>query len=205
MIDMHGGAIGVDMEREGQGSMFFIELAVVGLRGIESSFFCSCVVVDTNHVFAELNDEDIQKGSHSVTVNHSPCPSCDHPSEQNFRILIVDDAALCRKFHIRTLKGNTAGEYVEANDGVEAVEKVKESIESRNAFSAILMDSSMPRMNGVDATRAIRALGYAGKIFAITGNGFTSDIDEFISAGADDVLVKPVTAESYSKIFASLQ
>jgi CheY-like chemotaxis protein len=66
------------------------------------------------------------------------------------------------------------------------------------------MDNSMPVMNGVDATKRIRELGYTGKIFGVTGNGFQSDIDEFIAHGADEVLVKPVSAQGYAHVIACL-
>ncbi len=50
----------------------------------------------------------------------------------------------------------------------------------------------MPRMDGITATRKIRALGFSGLIIAVTGNVVASDVDEFIQAGANRVLGKPV-------------
>ncbi len=47
-------------------------------------------------------------------------------------------------------------------------------------------------MDGPSATKAIRALGYAGKIYGLTGNALQSDIDVFVNAGADLVLTKPL-------------
>ena len=47
-------------------------------------------------------------------------------------------------------------------------------------------------MDGPTATKAIRALGYTGKIFGLTGNALQSDIDLFLNAGADLVLTKPL-------------
>lgn len=115
----------------------------------------------------------------------------------------MDDTSLCRKFHIHILKDSVA-ECIEAGDGIEAVNKVKECVEKQIRLDAILMDSSMPRMDGPTAVRIIREMGFKGKIFAITGNAFDSDINEFLEHGADQVLIKPVKAENYSQIIASL-
>jgi CheY-like chemotaxis protein len=71
-------------------------------------------------------------------------------------------------------------------------------------FHGILIDNSMPVMNGIVAVRHIRDAGYTGRIFGVTGNGFQSDIDDFLMHGADEVLVKPVGMEGYAHIIATL-
>jgi CheY-like chemotaxis protein len=120
-----------------------------------------------------------------------------------YRFLVADDAVLVRKIHQRVLSP-FCREFVEASDGREAVEKVRESIASNQPFDAILMDSSMPFMNGTTATKLIRELGYTGKIFGITGNAFQSDIDDFKNHGVDEVLIKPVTLDRYGYIIQSI-
>ena len=67
------------------------------------------------------------------------------------------------------------------------------------------MDSSMPFMGGLQATKKIRELGYKGKIFGVTGNAFQSDIEEFIAHGADEVLVKPLSIDKYAYIVHTMQ
>lgn len=69
-----------------------------------------------------------------------------------------------------------------------------------NPFDAVLMDNSMPVMNGTDAAVTMREIGYTGLIFGITGNAFQKDIDEFMLCGVDDVLIKPITAENFTDI-----
>jgi CheY-like chemotaxis protein len=56
-------------------------------------------------------------------------------------------------------------------------------------FDIVLMDNSMPKMSGPDATLAMRTLGFQGPIIGITGH---EDTTEFILAGADIVLCKPI-------------
>jgi signal transduction histidine kinase/ActR/RegA family two-component response regulator len=85
-----------------------------------------------------------------------------------------------------------------AEDGVQAVELAK-----RTHYALILMDMQMPHLNGVDATRAIRALpGYAEiPILAMTANAFDEDRQVCIEAGMNDHIGKPVDPD---KLFETL-
>ena len=83
----------------------------------------------------------------------------------------------------------------EAEDGLSAVDKVKAKmvsvLSSEKQYDAILMDFVMPVMDGPTATQIIRSLGYTGPIFGVTGNALESDVDHFLSKGANAVLAKP--------------
>ncbi|RYF95597.1 MAG: response regulator [Caulobacteraceae bacterium] len=113
-------------------------------------------------------------------------------------ILIVDDnatnrmvaEALCEMFDCTS---------EQAEDGVEAVEMA-----TIGRYDLILMDIKMPRMDGVAATRAIRALaGPAGlvPIVALTANADPSDVRDYIAAGMNDVVEKPIKAERLLTVF----
>ena len=60
-----------------------------------------------------------------------------------------------------------------------------------NHFDLVLLDNYMLRMNGPEAVRAIRALGYTGAVFGVSGIA-GDEVDEFLAAGADCVLGKPL-------------
>jgi DNA-binding response OmpR family regulator len=55
----------------------------------------------------------------------------------------------------------------------------------------------MPVKDGPTATAELRAMGYNGPIFGVTGNGLTSDMDYFLSSGADKVLLKPLDMSAF--------
>jgi CheY-like chemotaxis protein len=59
----------------------------------------------------------------------------------------------------------------------------------------VFMDGSMPVMDGYEATAHIRAVGFKGRIIGVTGNALAEDQVRFLHAGAELVLVKPVTGE----------
>jgi CheY-like chemotaxis protein/signal transduction histidine kinase len=117
-------------------------------------------------------------------------PAAEHAAQgRTAHILIVDDnatnrmvaEALCEMF-------DCTSEQVE--DGVEAVEAA-----TARPFDLILMDIRMPRMDGVAATRAIRALpGPAGQtpIIALTANADPEDAKTYLAAGMNGVVEKPI-------------
>ncbi|WP_417310543.1 ATP-binding protein [Devosia sp.] len=74
------------------------------------------------------------------------------------------------------------------NNGAEAVEVV-----SREQFSVVLMDMQMPVMDGLTATRRIRAAGFDLPIIGVTANAFQSDKDACLEAGMNWFLPKPLT------------
>lgn len=84
-----------------------------------------------------------------------------------------------------------------AEDGDIAVEKMRNASEGR--YDLILMDIQMPRMNGYDATRAIRALpnSYASgvPIIAMTANAFDEDKQNALAAGMNGHIAKPIDVQ----------
>ena len=115
-----------------------------------------------------------------------------------FDLLVVDDSRLNRKMLLKCLKANGHTCW-EAEDGVEAVAAVEKRMRDRllEPFDAILMDFVMPNMDGPEATQKIRALGYKGLIFGVTGNGtLLSSIRRILS-----LMLLPFATPTVSFIF----
>ncbi|TXJ07262.1 MAG: response regulator transcription factor [Aeromicrobium sp.] len=101
------------------------------------------------------------------------------------RILVVDDDRSVRESLRRSLQFN--GYDVDmASDGAEALALVH----SINP-DVIIMDVMMPRLGGLDATRALRSAGNDVPILVLTARDAISDRVEGLDAGADDYLAKP--------------
>lgn len=113
------------------------------------------------------------------------------------RILVVDDRAMNRLIMKRLLE--RAGHEVEAaDDGEEAVRAA-----SHGSFDLVFMDVEMPGMDGLAATRAIRARGRGDEvlpIIALTGHTDPSLLATCFDAGMNDTLCKPVDPAQLSEI-----
>ena len=130
----------------------------------------------------------------------------EFPLSPVYDILIVDDSALNRKMMKRyfTLSGHTC---YEAADGKHAVSMVKERLNNnygKRTFDAVLMDFVMPIMDGPTACKAIRALGYKGLIFGVTGNYRERDVEFFVNSGADVVLSKPFDTDKFQQCMRTM-
>ena len=113
-------------------------------------------------------------------------------------ILLAEDNKINQKFALAVLV--KAGHSVEiAENGHQAVDAVR-----RSDFDVVLMDIQMPDLDGVQATRQIRALQKPKSgvhIVAMTANAMTGAREEYIAAGMDDYIAKPVQpAQLLSKL-----
>jgi CheY-like chemotaxis protein len=118
-----------------------------------------------------------------------------------YKILVVDDTAMNRRLAEILLKKQ--GFAVTTTDsGIDAVRRVKEA--KAGDVDLILMDVRMPVMDGLEATRRIRALEdneLSGiPVIAMTANAFEADINEALGAGMDSYVPKPFTPEELIRV-----
>ena len=102
------------------------------------------------------------------------------------KALVVDDSAVMRKVLIGALSRANITDVDQAADGAEAVEAVKAA-----DYSVILMDWNMPNMLGIDAVRAIRALGKKVPVIMVTTEAEKSRVIDALKAGANNYVIKP--------------
>jgi two-component system response regulator MprA len=105
------------------------------------------------------------------------------------RILVVDDDRAVRDSLRRSLQFNDY-EVETAADGAEALAQVPVV-----RPDAIIMDVLMPRLDGLEATRALRAVGNDLPILVLTARDAVGDRVDGLDAGADDYLTKPFALE----------
>ena len=117
-------------------------------------------------------------------------PGCE--PEDDMRVLIIDDSMAMRRMlsaYVSDLKAETAV----ATDGQDALEV----LEREAPFDVALVDWDMPRMNGMEFVRRVRAdeRWSALKLVMVTAHISQDDIVEALETGADDYLMKPVSSD----------
>jgi len=103
------------------------------------------------------------------------------------RILVVDDV----ETNLYVAKGlmSPYGLSVDVSmSGFEAIEKIR----SGSVYDIIFMDHMMPKMDGIEAAKIIRSLGYKEPIVALTANALAGQAEVFLNNGFDGYISKPI-------------
>lgn len=102
------------------------------------------------------------------------------------KILLVDDASFMRMMIKDALTKNGYSDIYEAADGVEAVSKYTEV-----KPDLVIMDITMPNMDGLGALKAIKQLDPTANVVMCSAMGQEAMVIEAIKSGAKDFIVKP--------------
>ena len=113
-------------------------------------------------------------------------------------VLVVDDAAFMR-MRAAKLLAEEGYEIIEAGNGVEAVKLYQE-----NPPDCVLMDITMPEMDGLTALKEIRKVDPEARIAMVTAMGQQAIILEALKAGAKDFVIKPFEKERVVDAVAKL-
>ena len=156
-----------------------------------------------------LESEQGKGSTFFFTIPYHFCPSkkeeqtkttLDNELDSGFKVLtvlIVEDDENSGLL-IRTLFEKIASNILQARDGVEAVELCKKYPN----IDLILMDIRMPKMDGYEATRAIRQFNTEVVIIAQTAFALTGDREKALEAGCNEYITKPIVKE---KLFALIK
>ncbi|MGN0641622.1 MAG: response regulator [Huintestinicola sp.] len=120
-------------------------------------------------------------------------------SVDSLKILICDDSMLVRKKLTSALNSLGVSEVYEAADGEQAVSKFKEV-----RPDLTLMDIVMPKINGVDALKAILSVDSKAKVVMASSVGTQENLRDAINAGAFDFLQKPISEEQLKTLIGKL-
>ncbi len=112
------------------------------------------------------------------------------------KVMVVDDAAFMRVRAAKVLQDN-GHQVMEAENGADAVRKYQEW-----RPDVVLMDITMPEMDGLSALKEIRKIDPAARIAMVTAMGQQAIVMEALKAGAKDFVLKPFQPE---RVLSALQ
>jgi CheY-like chemotaxis protein len=156
----------------------------------------------TGSLAARLNASDFEAGPEAETERDGAAARKQHAlailvAEDNDINALLAQAMLGKLGHIPTVVA----------DGATAVSAVATAQAIGAPYDLVLMDLHLPGMDGLEATRQIRALAEGGKlpIIALTANAFAEDREACRVAGMDGFLVKPFDRERLEEAIAAVR
>jgi len=173
---------------EGTGLGLAICKRLVNLMNGDITFYSDLGAGSTFQFSVELTTA-VERESNNLEL---PGKSREVPTA-NIRILIAEDNPANQMVmkHILERTGLQVDIVANGNEAIEAVSQIP--------YNVVLMDISMPEMNGMDATRKIRQLPGSESeipIVALTAHAQTGDREQFLEAGMNDYLSKPIDSVS---------
>jgi len=170
LVEMMGGKISVE-SHPGKGSTFAVHLPQE--------------IVNSKVLGKELAENMLQRKFSSasqikelqITREYMPYG----------KVLVVDDVEM--NLYVAKVLMQPYGLFIDtAYSGFEAIEK----IEKGNVYDIVFMDHMMPEMDGIEAAKRIRSLGYTNPIVALTANAVAGQAEIFAENGFDGFISKPI-------------
>ena len=120
------------------------------------------------------------------------------PKPQSMKILVAEDNKVNQEVVMRMLKLEKVTDATLAEDGQKALDIIRDSMEEapdgtkHSPYQLIFMDIQMPNMDGIEATRQIRELGFEAPIVALTAYNHETNREACKAAGMNEFLPKPL-------------
>lgn len=146
---------------------------------------------------ASLAEQVRHAFSEPIAASGAPAKDDDRvadASARGVRVLLAEDNPI-NALLARTLLEREGAKVDRAGSGEEALAAL-----SAQVYDLVLMDVRMPGLNGVDATRALRARGVRTPVVALTADAFDDDRRACLAAGMNDFLVKPLTPDALRSV-----
>ena len=130
----------------------------------------------------------------AATQTHTPMPSTDENANLkpvgSLKILVADDNHVNREI-ARVLLSSAGHTVYCAENGADALQQ----LEKETAIDIVLMDLSMPVMDGVETLHEIRRRKMSKPVVALSAHAMQSEIDKYLAEGFDGYIIKPVSAD----------
>ena len=120
-------------------------------------------------------------------------PAKREMKQHSLRILMAEDNSINQKVALYMLKRLGYKVDIAVN-----VLEVLRALQSK-PYDAVLMDVQMPEMDGLEATRQIRACGLNTRIIAMTAHALEGDREECLQAGMNEYISKPIRMKELQK------
>ncbi|GGF54605.1 response regulator [Alteromonas lipolytica] len=115
------------------------------------------------------------------------------------RVLIVDDLREIRRLTGR-LVGMSQAQVTYAQNGADALEKVRQAEQAKRPYHLVLMDIHMPVMNGIDCLKAIRSEEMQTPVVAVTAASRKGLRESLLAEGFDNVIAKPIDRRELGEV-----
>ena len=182
LIKMMNGGISVNSE-PGKGSTFTVHIP-------QQNTGAAPLGEETAESLRQFRYKDISQ-TETAQIIREPMPYGS--------VLIVDDV----ETNIYVAKGllTPYGLTIDtAGSGFEAIEKIK----AGRLYDIVFMDHMMPKMDGIEATKNIREMGYTRPVIALTANAVAGQAEIFLSNGFNDFISKPIDIRHLNALLNTL-
>ncbi|KAI5457650.1 hypothetical protein BGZ63DRAFT_427685 [Mariannaea sp. PMI_226] len=182
LAELMDGDVGYKANPECEGSIFWFSVQLKKLKSLER--------VRT----LDDHEKESREPSPHHALEHDAATQWSHLQQiaPKTRILAAEDNIINQKVLVGMLHAFGFKHVTVVSDGAQAVSALSNAL---HAFDLILMDISMPVMNGYEATMCLRERGVGLPIIAMTAYALKGDMERCLEKGLDDYIAKPVNRQ----------